>query len=69
MWDRFVRGERHAAISGGSGLGVWIANAFIAVNGGNIGAVSEGPDRGTTVKIELPVTQAAVTQLESDEDE
>jgi two-component system sensor histidine kinase KdpD len=69
MWDRFVRGERHAALTGGSGLGLWIANAFIAVNGGSISAVSEGPDRGTTVNIELPVTQAAVTQLESDEDE
>jgi two-component system sensor histidine kinase KdpD len=69
MWDRFVRGERHAALTGGSGLGLWIATAFIAANGGSIDAVSEGPGLGTTVKIELPVTQAAVPQLESDEDE
>ena len=69
MWDRFVRGERHAATTSGSGLGLWIANAFIAANGGNMTAVSEGPGLGTTVAIELPVTQAAVPQLETDADE
>jgi len=69
MWGRFVRGERHAALTGGSGLGLWIANAFIGANGGSMSALSEGPGLGTTVKIELPVTQAAVPQLESDEDE
>jgi two-component system, OmpR family, sensor histidine kinase KdpD len=69
IWDRFVRGERHATTTSGSGLGLWIANAFIAANGGTIDAVSAGPDRGSTVTIELPVTQPAVTQLESDADE
>ena len=69
MWDRFARGERHAATTSGSGLGLWIANAFIAANGGKMNAVSEGPGLGTTVAIELPVTQAAVPQLESDTDE
>jgi two-component system sensor histidine kinase KdpD len=69
MWDRFVRGERHAATTSGSGLGLWIANAFIATNGGKMTAVSEGPGLGTTVSIELPVMQAAVPQMESDADE
>jgi two-component system sensor histidine kinase KdpD len=69
MWDRFVRGERHAATTSGSGLGLWIASAFIAANGGKMSAVSEGPGLGTTVAIELPVTQAAVPQMESDADE
>jgi two-component system sensor histidine kinase KdpD len=69
IWDRFVRGERHAATTSGSGLGLWIANAFIAVNDGKVSAVSEGPGLGTTVSIELPVTQAAVPQLEGDTDE
>ena len=69
IWDRFARGERHAATTSGSGLGLWIANAFIAANGGKMNAVSEGPGKGTTVAIELPVTQAAVPQLESDADE
>ncbi len=69
IWDRFVRGERHAATTSGSGLGLWIASAFIAANGGKMNAVSEGPGTGTTVAIELPVTQAAVPQMESDADE
>jgi two-component system sensor histidine kinase KdpD len=69
IWDRFVRGPRHATTTSGSGLGLWIANAFIAANGGKMNAVSEGPGLGTTVAIELPVTQAAVPQLESDLDE
>jgi two-component system sensor histidine kinase KdpD len=69
IWERFARGERHAATTSGSGLGLWIANAFIAANGGKVSAVSAGPALGTTISIELPVTQAAVQQLESDTDE
>jgi two-component system, OmpR family, sensor histidine kinase KdpD len=69
IWDRFVRGERHAATTSGSGLGLWIANAFIAANGGKMNAVSDGPGLGATLAIELPVTQAAVPQMESDADE
>jgi two-component system sensor histidine kinase KdpD len=69
IWEPFVRGPRHAATTNGSGLGLWIANAFIAANSGKMNAVSEGPGRGTTVAIELPVSQAAVPQMESDLDE
>jgi two-component system sensor histidine kinase KdpD len=69
MWDRFARGQRHAATTSGSGLGLWIANAFIATNGGKITAVSAGSGLGTKVAIDIPVTQAAVPQLESDADE
>lgn len=69
IWDRFVRGERHAATTSGSGLGLWIATAFIAANGGRITAVSGGPGLGTSIAIELPVTQAVVTQMEGDADE
>jgi two-component system sensor histidine kinase KdpD len=69
MWGRFVRGERHAATTSGSGLGLWIASAFVAANGGKINAVSAGAGFGTAVSIELPVTQAAVPHMESDADE
>jgi len=64
-----MRGDRHAATTSGSGLGLWIANAFVAANGGKMSALSDGPGRGTTLAIELPITQAAVPQLESDIDE
>jgi two-component system sensor histidine kinase KdpD len=69
IWERFARGERQAATTSGSGLGLWIANAFIAANGGKINAASGGPGQGSTVAIELPVAQAAVPQLENDSDD
>ena len=69
IWGRFVRNPRHAATTSGSGLGLWIANAFITANGGKMNAVSDGPGLGTTLAIELPVTQAAVPHMESDADE
>jgi two-component system sensor histidine kinase KdpD len=69
IWDRFARGERHAATTSGSGLGLWIASAFIGANDGKVSAASEGPGRGTTVSIDLPVSQPAVPQLEGGADE
>lgn len=29
IWDRFFRGARHTGAAGGSGLGLWVAHAFI----------------------------------------
>ncbi len=69
MWDRFARGERLATTTSGSGLGLWIAAAFIAANDGKMTAVSAGPGSGSTVAIDLPVTQTVVPQLESDTDD
>ena len=69
IWERFARGERHAATTSGSGLGLWIANAFIAANGGKMNAASAGPGQGSTVAIEFPLTKDAVPQLETDSDE
>jgi two-component system, OmpR family, sensor histidine kinase KdpD len=53
--ERFFRGTRHAATTTGSGLGLWIANAFITANGGTVEVESEGADRGTAVSFHLPV--------------
>lgn len=53
--ERFFRGPRHATTTSGSGLGLWITNAFIAGNGGEIEVESAGAGRGTTVSIRLPV--------------
>jgi len=69
MWDRFSRGERHIGTISGSGLGLWIANAFVTANGGGIEAASDGAGKGTSVTIELPVEHATVTQMESEADE
>jgi two-component system sensor histidine kinase KdpD len=54
LGERFFRGPRHSATTSGSGLGLWIAKAFVGANGGTIEAVSSGADQGTTVSIHLP---------------
>jgi two-component system sensor histidine kinase KdpD len=57
---RFFRGPRHAVTTSGSGLGLWIANAFITANGGRVEVESDGPDRGSTVSIHLPILPEAL---------
>jgi two-component system sensor histidine kinase KdpD len=69
MWARFFRGGRHVATTKGSGLGLWIASAFIAANGGTVSADSAGTGKGTAIQIELPVALAAVSVMESETDE
>jgi two-component system sensor histidine kinase KdpD len=61
--ERFFRGQRHIGIIGGSGLGMWIANTFIANSGGTLEALSSGVDQGTTIRIVFP------TSLRAEEDE
>jgi two-component system sensor histidine kinase KdpD len=69
VFGRFVRGERLSATTSGSGLGLWIASAFVTANSGKLSAISDGPGLGATLTVELPVAQSAVPQLESDADE
>ena len=52
--ERFFRGARVTATTSGSGLGLWIANAFITANGGSVDVESDGAERGTVVSIHLP---------------
>jgi two-component system sensor histidine kinase KdpD len=68
LGERFFRGSRHATIASGSGLGLWIAKAFVAANGGRVQAVSAGIDQGTTVSIHLPLAPDA-PQPEADPDD
>jgi two-component system, OmpR family, sensor histidine kinase KdpD len=56
---RFFRGPRHKVTTSGSGLGLWIANAFVTANGGKVEVESDGADRGTTVTIHLPLSPEA----------
>jgi two-component system sensor histidine kinase KdpD len=55
VFERFFRGERHADIAGGSGLGLTIAKTFVEANGGRIEPRSAGRGRGTTMCIWLPL--------------
>jgi two-component system sensor histidine kinase KdpD len=54
LYERFFRGPRQVSTTSGSGLGLWIAQAFVGANGGRIEAASAGVDHGTTVAIHLP---------------
>ena len=65
---RFFRGPRHTVTTSGSGLGLWIANAFVTANGGKVEVESDGADRGTTVTIHLPMSPEA-ERLETAVDE
>jgi two-component system sensor histidine kinase KdpD len=61
IWERFYRSPRHQATTAGSGLGLWIARAFVVATGGRIEATSSGPGHGTTVTIHLRAPQPTST--------
>lgn len=67
--ERFFRGSRHAATTSGSGLGLWIADAFIAACGGHLTVASPGLGKGTTVTITLPASRSDPSELEANADE
>jgi K+-sensing histidine kinase KdpD len=67
--ERFYRGERHVATTTGSGLGLWIADSFIAACGGRIDVSSKGVGCGTKVSISLPVSQRDLQDMESGADD
>ena len=66
--ERFYRGPRHAGLTPGSGLGLWVADAFITANGGRVEVESPGADHGTTVSIHLPLSPHAV-EIEASPDD
>jgi len=53
--ERFFRGSRHLVTIPGSGLGLWIASAFLHANGGTLETNSAGVECGLIVSIRLPV--------------
>jgi signal transduction histidine kinase len=56
MFESFTRGKAGAKHwAGGLGLGLYIAKKFSEVHGGKVRADSEGPGKGSTFYIELPV--------------
>ena len=62
-FDRFARGDRtrQAGIPG-LGLGLYACLGIVAVHGGTIAIASDGPDRGTTVTVELPLIDGAALE-------
>jgi len=58
--ERFFRGKRHASSITGAGLGLWIAQSFIAANAGHLEIESAGADCGSRVLMHLPVGEDVV---------
>ena len=67
IFERFYRSPRHASNVSGSGLGLWIARSLVAACGGSIRAFSDGPDRGTTMTINLPIKSQPAADEEVDD--
>lgn len=58
VFERFYRAEPARERSrGGSGIGLAIVRAIVTAHGGQVGAESPGPGRGTTVWLTLPVAR------------
>lgn len=57
LFTKFGRGEGAKLVSGGSGLGLYLAKQIIKAHKGSIEAVSPGTDKGSTFSVTLPYTK------------
>jgi len=59
VFDLFVQGERSLARSrGGLGIGLTLVRSLVERHGGTIEAASEGPGRGSELRVRLPLLAA-----------
>ena len=60
LFERFYRGDSSRTVSGaGSGIGLTIAKAIIEAHHGQLRAHSDGPGKGATFEITLPIAARA----------
>jgi PAS domain S-box-containing protein len=60
IFDLFVQEERSLARSqGGLGIGLTLVHSLVERHGGTIEAASEGPGRGSTFTVRLPLTESS----------
>ena len=58
VFDRFYRTDQSRSMGiGGTGLGLAITRAIVEAHGGTIGLESDGPGKGATVTIRLPLNR------------
>ncbi|MEZ5816777.1 MAG: DUF4118 domain-containing protein [Hyphomicrobiaceae bacterium] len=69
IFEKFYRGSRARASTRGTGLGLWIANAFLAASKGRIAAAPRTDRQGTCVTIELPAATPEEMELLGGNDE
>jgi K+-sensing histidine kinase KdpD len=68
IWLRSYRGVKHVNKIAGTGRGLWIAQAFVQANGGEVTASSEWPGHGTTVTMSFPAPRDALNELAHDDE-
>ncbi|HEX4927898.1 MAG TPA: response regulator, partial [Burkholderiales bacterium] len=69
LFGLFVQGEQTLARShGGLGIGLTIARRLAELHGGSIDAASEGPDRGATFSVRLPLAPGSTEPAAPDDD-
>lgn len=56
-FDAFWRGRDDHV--GGTGLGLFLVRELVHAHGGEVGATSDGPDKGTCIRIRFPSSGAA----------
>lgn len=64
VFERFYRGDPARRSDRGSGIGLTIAQAITRMHGGDITAYSDGPGRGATFTVTLPIAAARAKQPE-----
>ena len=58
LFQKFSRGKESGKMHvSGTGLGLYVGKSMIEAQGGHIGVISEGRDKGSTFFVELPVKQ------------
>ncbi len=66
IFDFFVQGDTPGRGKSGLGIGLGLARQLMELHGGSIEAQSEGPGRGTTVTLRLPVLETTPVQAGKD---
>ncbi len=62
LFGAFERGDRARGHSGGRGVGLAISRALVELHGGNLVCHSQGPGRGSTFTIMLPLRNACIIE-------